>query len=70
MLKLYLVVLKVKIIIQRLNLLIASTLVIGTVKKLSTDIDPVFDNSMFADLKDEFTSYAGEYYSPFKFKKF
>ena len=26
------------------------------IKKLSTDIDPVLDNSMFADLKDEFTS--------------
>ena len=39
------------------------------IKKLSTDIDPVFDNSMFADLKDEFTSYAGEYYSPFKIQK-
>ncbi len=39
------------------------------IKKLSTDIDPVFDNSMFADLKDEFTSYAGEYYSPFKVQK-
>ncbi len=39
------------------------------IKKLSTDIDPVFDNSIFKDLKDEFTSYAGEYYSPFKIQK-
>ena len=39
------------------------------VKKLSTDIDPVFDSSIFEELKDEFTSLAGEYYSPFKVQK-
>ncbi|MBH90880.1 MAG: outer membrane protein assembly factor BamA [Candidatus Marinimicrobia bacterium] len=38
-------------------------------KKFSTDIDPVFDLSLFADLKDVFNKYAGEYYSPFKIKK-
>ena len=39
------------------------------IKKLSTNIDPVFDSSIFAGLKDEFTSFAGEYYSPFKIQK-
>ena len=39
------------------------------IKKLSTDIDPVFDNSIFEELKDEFTAFAGEYYSPFKIQK-
>ena len=39
------------------------------IKKLSTDIDPVFDKSLFGDLKDEYRSFAGEYYSPFKIQK-
>ena len=39
------------------------------IKKLSTNIDPVFDSSVFAGLKDEFTSFAGEFYSPFKIQK-
>ncbi len=39
------------------------------IKKLSTDIDPVFDKSLFVDLKDEYRSFAGEYYSPFKIQK-
>ncbi len=39
------------------------------IKKLSTNIDPVFDSSIFAELKDEFTTFAGEYYSPFKIQK-
>ena len=39
------------------------------IKKLATDIDPVFDNSIFEELKDEFTAFAGEYYSPFKIGK-
>ncbi len=39
------------------------------IKKLSTDIDPVFDKSIFGELKDEYTSFAGEYYSPFKIQK-
>ena len=39
------------------------------IKKLSTDIDPVFDKTIFEDLKEEFTDFAGEYYSPFKIQK-
>ena len=39
------------------------------IKKLATDIDPVFDNSIFEELKEEFTAFAGEYYSPFKIRK-
>ena len=39
------------------------------IKKLSTNIDPVFDKSIFESLKDEFTDFAGEYYSPFKIEK-
>ena len=39
------------------------------IKKLSTNIDPVFDSSIFVGLKEEFTSFAGEFYSPFKIQK-
>ncbi len=38
-------------------------------KRFSTEIDPVFDASLFEDLKPVFNKYAGEYYSPFKIKK-
>ena len=38
-------------------------------KKFSTDIDPVFDKLIFADLKKVFDKYAGDYYSPFSIKK-
>ena len=38
-------------------------------KKFSTDIDPVFDKLIFADLKRVFDKYAGDYYSPFSIKK-
>ena len=38
-------------------------------KRFSTDIDPVFDASIFQDLKPTFEKYAGDYYSPFKIKK-
>ena len=38
-------------------------------KKFSTDIDPVFDKSIFSDLKIIFEKYAGDYYSPFSIKK-
>ena len=38
-------------------------------KRFSTDIDPVFNASIFEDLKPIFKKYAGEYYSPFKIKK-
>ena len=39
------------------------------IKKLSTDIDPVFDISIFKQLSKEFNRFAGEYYSPFKIQK-
>jgi len=39
------------------------------VKKLSTDITPVFDKTIFKDLSSEFNKFAGEYYSPFKIQK-
>ena len=38
-------------------------------KRFSTDIDPVFDSSVFEGLKTVFKKNAGEYYSPFKIKK-
>tara|TARA_Y100000590_G_scaffold446791_1_gene581010 strand:- start:945 stop:3191 length:2247 start_codon:yes stop_codon:yes gene_type:complete len=38
-------------------------------KKFSTNIDPVFQVSIFEELKPIFNKYAGEYYSPFKVKK-
>ena len=39
------------------------------IKKISTNIDPVFDKSIFRPLKSKFTKFAGEYYSPFKIAK-
>ncbi len=39
------------------------------IKKLSTDIQPVFDKSIFKPLQSDFKKYAGEYYSPFKVTK-
>jgi len=39
------------------------------IKKLSTDIDPVFDKSIFQSLGSDFKNIAGEYYSPFKITK-
>ncbi len=38
-------------------------------KKISTNIAPVFDSVIFADLENVFKKYAGEFYSPFKIKK-
>ena len=39
------------------------------IRKISTDIDPVFDQNIFEDLGSSFIKYAGEYYSPFKIQK-
>jgi len=39
------------------------------IKKLSTNITPVFDKTIFKNLSFEFNKFAGEYYSPFKIKK-
>jgi outer membrane protein insertion porin family len=39
------------------------------IKKLSTNIAPVFDKTIFKNLSSEFNKFAGEYYSPFKIKK-
>ena len=38
-------------------------------KRFATDIDPVFQKSIFEELKPIFEKYAGDYYSPFKIKK-
>ena len=38
-------------------------------KRFATDIDPVFQKSIFEELKPIFGKYAGDYYSPFKIKK-
>jgi len=38
-------------------------------KRFSTDIDPVFNASIFEEIKPIFKKHAGEYYSPFKIKK-
>ena len=38
-------------------------------KKISTNIDPVFDKSIFKPLESDFKKYAGTYYSPFKITK-
>ena len=39
------------------------------IKKLSTDITPVFDKTIFKNLSVEFNKFAGEYYSSFKIQK-
>ncbi len=38
------------------------------IKKIVTDIDPVFDKNIFYPLNDEFKKIIGGYYSPFKIK--
>ncbi len=39
------------------------------IKKISTNIDPVFDKSIFKPLESDFIKYAGDYYSPFKIQR-
>ncbi len=39
------------------------------IKKIATNIDPVFDKLIFKPLEKEFKQYAGTYYSPFKITK-
>ena len=39
------------------------------IRKIATNIDPVFDKEIFEDLGEEFSKFAGEYYSPFKIQK-
>jgi outer membrane protein insertion porin family len=39
------------------------------IKKLSTDVSPVFDKTIFKNLSSEFNKFAGAYYSPFKIRK-
>ena len=39
------------------------------IKKISTNIDPVFDKNLFYVLNDEYRKVTGDYYSPFKIKK-
>tara|TARA_Y100001970_G_scaffold67185_1_gene85648 strand:- start:262 stop:2508 length:2247 start_codon:yes stop_codon:yes gene_type:complete len=36
------------------------------IKKLSTNISPVFDKSIFSSLQNQFEKYGGTFYSPFK----
>ena len=39
------------------------------IKKISTNVDKVFDKDLFFSLNKEYEKYIGEYYSPFKIKK-
>ena len=39
------------------------------IKKISTNLDPTFDNNIFLGLNDEYKKFIGEYYSPFKIQK-
>ncbi len=39
------------------------------IKKISTDIDPVFDKKIFKILEKDFKKFSGTYYSPFKITK-
>jgi len=38
------------------------------IKKISTNVDPVFDKSLFYSLDEKFKKIVGKYYSPFKIK--
>ncbi len=40
-----------------------------TINKISTNVDNVFDKNIFFPLREVFTDYVGDYYSPFKIKK-
>ncbi len=40
-----------------------------TIKKISTNVDKVFDKKLFFPLNKSYQKYIGEYYSPFKIKK-
>ena len=39
------------------------------IKKISTNVDPVFSKKLFFFLNKKYTKYIGEFYSPFKIKK-
>ncbi len=39
------------------------------IKKILTNVDPVFDKDIFFPLNDEYKEYVGTYYSPFKIKR-
>ena len=39
------------------------------IKKITTNVDPVFDKKLFLSLNKEYKKVIGEYYSPFKVKK-
>ena len=39
------------------------------IQKISTNLDPTFDNELFLDLNKEYKKFIGEYYSPFKIQK-
>ena len=39
------------------------------IKKISTNVDPVFDNDLFFELNKTYKEIVGSYYSPFKIKK-
>ena len=38
------------------------------IKKITTNVDPVFDKNLFYDLNDDYKKITGDYYSPFKIK--
>ena len=40
-----------------------------TIKKISTNVDKVFNKDLFFPLNKSFKKYVGDYYSPFKVKK-
>ena len=39
------------------------------IKKITTNVDPVFDKNLFYPLNKEYQKITGDYYSPFKIKK-
>ena len=40
-----------------------------TINKITTNLDPTFDNKIFFDLEKDYKKLIGDYYSPFKVKK-
>ena len=41
-----------------------------TIKKIGTNVDSVFDKELFFPLEKIYKKYIGDYYSPFKIKKY
>ena len=58
-------------LISKENIELTYSIEAGTryrIKKITTNLDPVFEKKAFSELKSEYDNIIGEYYSPFKVK--